>query len=176
MSRHRKHVQPQPRAVQEPRFPAPTPEFRAKHDTLSPEISRSSWRPNWSVTSRFMRLNPDRAAVEAATWWRNTWDIASGIKPGRTLERVDCDGAAHDGISASQLTAHKTLRIIAADLGRTYTQALVYSLVMDMPWTDLAIKFGCHQETARNLVRRALEALVKVYDGRVANAQPEWEA
>jgi DNA-directed RNA polymerase specialized sigma24 family protein len=91
------------------------------------------------------------------------------------MERVD-EGPTHDGVSANQLAAHATLRAVAADLGRTYTALLVYSLVLDMPWTEIGVKFGCHHETGRKLMRQALAALVTVYDRLAANAQPEWES
>lgn len=159
MSRHRKHQRPPATAV----LSGPTPEFRRHHAVTEPEIGRKRFQEAWSVRSRFLALVPDSQTVIAATRWRKDFDVAQGVREGRSLERVDCDNGTTDGIGTAQIDAASRLRAVKADIGRNYSLLLLWCLVLDQEWQISAQKLGCEYRYAQTLTEQALAALVKHY-------------
>lgn len=137
----------------------PTPEFRRHHDVAPPRIDRQVRIERWSITSRFIRLNPDDATIAAAERFYRDFAIAFGVR-----ERSAVAGASRSGgITDARVIAAHNLRGVREAIGGVATWLVTACCVWDMTWTDIGHVLQCDREIAPKYTRAALAALVAYY-------------
>jgi hypothetical protein len=141
---------------------SPTREYHQHHDVEAPEISDREFRPGWRKKTRLHALvargRLDRDEIEAALLWRGWVEIVGRVKTQHFTGRID--QAPQPGTrTLRELQAARALKNASAAIGARRTQLLTALLVDDLPWTVMAKKFRCHQQTVVDRCVRALQAL-----------------
>lgn len=137
---------------------APTIEQIGRGVTTPAHDGRTA-REHWTRITRLMALHESgaipREVYEAATRWRDDWDI--GVEGAHAQ---GSGGGGYSGLADHQLDALDRLREARAAIGTAAERLVVLCVADDTAWHRIAAKIGVATgEAARNRVRLALVML-----------------
>jgi hypothetical protein len=140
---------------------APNPFYRRHHQVLEPEISTAAFQPAFRVRSRVDRLFFVDKLIsvrefQAAIAYRNAYALPHSDVFNSTLAAVGAGRrpkrsgrAPRPEYHEAQLDAVRRLHDIDEVLGPNTVQLLRCCLLADLPWRQLAERFGISAKTAK---------------------------
>ncbi len=155
---------------------APTPEYRQHHNVEAPRIDGQAFQPAWRIRTRVAVLAErgaiGRSELEAASRWQRWVEVVSRVAVQSWERPVDCSHRPDDGVGDPKLLAADNLKAAATALGQQRSYLLMWSVVGDEAWSQIARRLGVSDKTVVLRVIEALAALASYLSHRPVPAPP----